>query len=388
MELSELEKQIADYEQSKRVVVYADKQTAERLGINIGDPYTILPPPTTKEEAFERLENITAPTYFLSCARVFKRLYPINLRTLTDELKELNKFIEEAEKISVKEAFEAAKMNLGNAEKFEYLRWKYDYYKNDKKEFTSFQNFYSSALITAYGKYFLYKNWIEEQIELLKQNNKETSIASSNNALSSDSALFDLLNKTLAYYRDLGSYQDPKIVFDNIDKPDSTDSAIMHIVIHKLQNDKYLLEAPIDLYGIGEYYYCISADGILFINSGGYTTNTEIKIEPIKQIDIPKIENPYPQIFTDYNAYKLFDKLHNEFKDNSKHLADYSFIYRMMYNDGFIFSNYKPEMFKDWLSKEPYSIYLDLKLKTLNNCTTPNKVSIYNTLKENVPLGI
>ena len=385
MDLSEIEKQTKEYEESKRVVVYADEKTAQRLRIKVGEPYTIFPLPTTKEEAFERLEKLTAPTYFLTCARDFKRSFPINLRTLTDELKELNKFIEEAEKISIKEAFDVTKINLNNAEKHEYLRWKYEYYKNDKIEFTSSQNFYSSALITAYGKYILYKRWIEEEIELLKQNNKETSISSGKNVLSSDSDLFDILNKTLAYYRDLGSYEQPINVFDKIDKPEYTDSAVIDIVIHKLRKDNYLLEAPIDSFEIG---YCISADGILFINSGGYTTNTEIKIEPIKQIDIPKIENPYPQIFTDYNAYKLFDKLHNEFKDNSKYLADYSFIYRMMYKDGFIFSNYRPEMFKDWLSKEPYSIYLDLKLKTLNNCTTPNKVSIYNTLKQNVPLGI
>lgn len=270
MDLSEIEKQIIEYEESIRIIVNADDKTAERLKIKVGEPYSIMRPVETKEDAFERLEKLTAPRYFLSCVRVFKRSFPINLRTLTDELNELNRFIEEAEKIPTKHAFVGAKMNLSNAEKFEYLRWKYDYYKNDNIEFTSLSTFYSSALITVYGKYILYKRWIEEEIELLKQNNKETSISSGKNVLSSDSALFDILNKTLTYYRDLGSYEQPINVFDKIDKPEYSDSAVMDIVIHKLRKDNYLLEAPIDSFEIG---YCISADGILFINSGGYKIN-------------------------------------------------------------------------------------------------------------------
>lgn len=73
MELSELEKQIADYEQSKRVVVCADEETAKRLGIKVGEPYTIFPPPKNKEEAFERLEKSSGPTYLLTFIRQFNR---------------------------------------------------------------------------------------------------------------------------------------------------------------------------------------------------------------------------------------------------------------------------------------------------------------------------
>lgn len=92
--------------------------------------------------------------------------------------------------------------------------------------------------------------------------------------------------------------------------------------------------------------------------------------------------NPFPGIFTNEIGYLLFDRLHAEYKDSMNLLTDYSFIYRMMHAEGFIVDHIKPEMFKNWLSKEPYSIIIDHKLKTLDRCKTDTKKTSYAIAKE------
>src|SRR5690606_31960639 len=92
--------------------------------------------------------------------------------------------------------------------------------------------------------------------------------------------------------------------------------------------------------------------------------------------------NPFPGVFSNETGYLLFDRLHNEFKDTPNILTDYSFIYRMLYAEGFILESIKPEMFKSWISKEPYSVIIDHKLKTLDRCQTDNKKTSYAIAKE------
>jgi hypothetical protein len=93
-----------------------------------------------------------------------------------------------------------------------------------------------------------------------------------------------------------------------------------------------------------------------------------------------KAVNPHSQVFSNPNAYELFKKLHETYKDTKTPIADYSFIYRMMYDDGYILDSYKPQMFINWLSKH-YEIELS-KIKTINHCSTDSKIQNYNTLKE------
>lgn len=92
----------------------------------------------------------------------------------------------------------------------------------------------------------------------------------------------------------------------------------------------------------------------------------------------PKNENPYPEIFPDVFSFTLFERLHNDYKDSNNLLADYSFIYRKMWDLGHILNYQKPEMFKDWLSKEPYKIVLGNKFKTLDHCKTDSKENNFN----------
>jgi len=106
----------------------------------------------------------------------------------------------------------------------------------------------------------------------------------------------------------------------------------------------------------------------------------ELKIEPRNESKVknhPK--NPYPSIFKDAQSFQLFDLLYNDYKNSNSLLADFSFIYRMMHKHSYINLQIKPEMFKLWLSKEPFGIVLDNGLKTLDRCTTKNKTINYNT---------
>ena len=86
-----------------------------------------------------------------------------------------------------------------------------------------------------------------------------------------------------------------------------------------------------------------------------------------------KKENPYPEIFKNAFSFRLFERLHMDYKDSNSLLADYSFIYRKMCEKKHIVEYQKPEMFRDWLSKEPYEIILDNKFKTLDRCKTDTK---------------
>lgn len=93
-----------------------------------------------------------------------------------------------------------------------------------------------------------------------------------------------------------------------------------------------------------------------------------------------KLENPYPQVFPNTDAFILFEKLHENYKTTKTPLADYSFIYRIMYDDDYILDSFKPQMFINWLSKH-YHIELP-KMKTRYKCTTKSKIQNYNTIKE------
>jgi hypothetical protein len=98
----------------------------------------------------------------------------------------------------------------------------------------------------------------------------------------------------------------------------------------------------------------------------------DLKNEPQPKTEKKK-ENPYPEIFPDVFSYNLFERLHDDYKDSNNKLADYGFVYRKMWDLGHILKYQKPEMFRCWISKEPYEIIVGNKFKTLDRCTTANK---------------
>lgn len=163
--MDDLKSQYEAYEASKRIHLFADKETAERLNIEIGSEYTIFPPPTTKEEAFERLTMYTGLIHLESYISLYKSKLPLKLRPLQDELKTLTDFIDEADKLSTSDAFKGINIIAEKKFHYEYLKFKHGYYEN--LEYNN-SEFFTPDAVFVFGKYFLYKEWLEEEIR--KQN--------------------------------------------------------------------------------------------------------------------------------------------------------------------------------------------------------------------------
>lgn len=87
--------------------------------------------------------------------------------------------------------------------------------------------------------------------------------------------------------------------------------------------------------------------------------------------------NPYPHIFKDSKSYRIFEYLHNQYKNSNTPLADYSFIYGVMYKNRHILEHFKPEMFRRWIENEPFNIDLKSFLKTYDRSQPLLKMPIY-----------
>jgi hypothetical protein len=90
--------------------------------------------------------------------------------------------------------------------------------------------------------------------------------------------------------------------------------------------------------------------------------------------------NEHPEIFTSPFAWHLFKEFQSGIFEKFK-LAEYSFIYRKMIYDGFIYSHIKPQSFINWLSSKEFA---DLeKIKT--DCSTHDRMNkyegIFNSIK-------
>ncbi len=87
--------------------------------------------------------------------------------------------------------------------------------------------------------------------------------------------------------------------------------------------------------------------------------------------------NPYPRIFKNHQCYLFFTGLQSDIRERFK-LADYSFIYRRMQKDGYIFEYVVDTEFRDFLSA--MSIYIE-KTKLLDYCKTDLKEKNYFSKK-------
>jgi hypothetical protein len=89
-------------------------------------------------------------------------------------------------------------------------------------------------------------------------------------------------------------------------------------------------------------------------------------------------ENPYPRIFVNYKSWQLFEHWRDDVKERTQ-LAEFSFIFWQMQNDGLIYQEIKPTEFRNWLLSS-FEIELD-ELKQLRICDGGNKYSRYQTAK-------
>ena len=110
--------------------------------------------------------------------------------------------------------------------------------------------------------------------------------------------------------------------------------------------------------------------------------NDKKKMEQLIIYSKEIIENPYPHIFVDADAFILFRELHSIYKDIENPLANYSFIYRQMAEkDKLIKDSFKPEKFRNWLNSEPFELDINTKLKIYDKCFTKEKQIFYQYVK-------
>jgi len=88
-------------------------------------------------------------------------------------------------------------------------------------------------------------------------------------------------------------------------------------------------------------------------------------------------KNPYPRIFCNDYAFRIFKRTKKYVKNP---LADYSFFYRKMIEDKLIFESVGESEFRTWLSSE-YEVEID-KMKQLHICSTQSKEQFYSTIKD------
>ena len=105
-------------------------------------------------------------------------------------------------------------------------------------------------------------------------------------------------------------------------------------------------------------------------------TTQKVKDEKENNITETK-DNPHKRIFKESKHFELFEHLRKQVTKNE--LAEFSFIYWVMFQDSFIDEGVKSMEFINWLSKT-YEIELT-ELKQFNRVNTGSKPANYQTAK-------
>ena len=158
----EVETKAEEYENSIRVSSRFTKEDELRkpLDIKEGMEYTFIPKPNNSNEAFERILKLEAQYRSEWYQKHLINTYPIiNQRIINEEIFEIEKFITEAEQLTIKGAFENIDKidNLQHTNKYqyEYLRLQNSYYQNNE-----FDHLLKVRIIEVYGRYVLFYNWL------------------------------------------------------------------------------------------------------------------------------------------------------------------------------------------------------------------------------------
>ncbi|NHM08336.1 hypothetical protein G4D82_13995 [Flavobacterium sp. CYK-4] len=167
MEIEDVESLRREYKKSREVWLIAeDEKTAKKHRVDIGEKYCIEKNPTNNEEAIEKLEKDIGLIFLEICIAEFDLKYPRSYRAMSDELAELQSFIDKAESYSLVDAFDYRKVTPETRDHYEYLKFVHGFYQ--KKEFFVWESFFEKGSIPVYSKYVLYKKWLETQISKLE----------------------------------------------------------------------------------------------------------------------------------------------------------------------------------------------------------------------------
>ena len=85
-------------------------------------------------------------------------------------------------------------------------------------------------------------------------------------------------------------------------------------------------------------------------------------------------ENPHPELFVSFKAWKVFETFVKE-SESSKFVREFSFIYRMMKEreePSLIHSHVTPSMYKEWFNSNMKDFEPLTEIKTFNDSETKN----------------
>lgn len=252
------------YEQSIRVTKIATEEDIERFSqwqgnaLKVGDEYSIIPEPINKEELFERFEKLNAQCYFETLQGIYIQKYGEgNKKIIKDELSALNSFIEKSNELSTTETFKNKWVDPKEADLYEYSRLANNYYKNPKLPFSPISYFNNNA-VQVYARYFLYKNWLEDKLNMFnkvlspqtseaKNQRNITNIEKTHSEIeSSENLLYNDLKDRIKYtYSDLieilnGMYDEKQILNQDTIKWGDLEKGVTNSIIdelYHLQND-------------------------------------------------------------------------------------------------------------------------------------------------------
>ena len=98
---------------------------------------------------------------------------------------------------------------------------------------------------------------------------------------------------------------------------------------------------------------------------------------------IRNIENPHPRYFKN-NGFALFEILKERLVRANYELADFSFIYRQLQEDGYIYKDIKEGVFRDWLQENCQinnnEVVIVYPLKTIEECSPQSKLTLYSEI--------
>ncbi len=159
------------YQESISTIKIATKEDVELNPLlKLGKEFIEHPAPQNKKEAIERFQKHNAQRVFESLQLGYYEKYgKLIIRTINDELKDLNSFINTAEnEFSTKKANEEINGNTRHPydKHLEYLRLKYGYY--EKRKYIGYYTFYTSSAVEVYARYFLYKDWLKAELQKLE----------------------------------------------------------------------------------------------------------------------------------------------------------------------------------------------------------------------------
>ena len=171
--------EIVTAEKSESIIIGGKKAFKE------GEEFSFIPPAKNRNELIERFKNYFAQRKFEKLIDDFEKKFgTISEAFLRSELDEIQKFTKEAGKISLTKAFENNDLqNSLDTDMCEYLRLNNDYYENPNKPISKlnsyfYNDYFNNNAASIYGKYFLYKEWLENELNEIniKKNNFESEI--------------------------------------------------------------------------------------------------------------------------------------------------------------------------------------------------------------------